>query len=138
MRSGRRFALATLLLAGLAGGCGTPSRDLWVVDRTGSLPDAKLTLRVGDGSTVRCNGGPEKPISSDDLLEARQVEKDLKPLLDEGTTLPPQTGSQLQYRVTGGEGVARFADNSARLPKVFSEVIRLSRKFAREACGKQR
>jgi hypothetical protein len=109
-----------------------------VVDRTGSLPDAKLTLRVGDGSTVRCDGGEEKPFSNDDLLDARQVEKDLKPLLDKDIALPAEPGSVLQYRVTGGEGVVRFADNSKDKPEVFAEIMRLTRKLAMEACGRDR
>jgi hypothetical protein len=133
----RRLLLLALAAVAVTG-CGTPSRDLWVVDRSGSLPEARLTLRVGDGSTVRCDGGDEKPISSDDLLDARQVEKDLKPLLDRNLRLPAEPGSVLQYRVTGGEGEVRFADNSAGKPLVFAEIIRLTRKFAREACGRAR
>jgi hypothetical protein len=131
-------AAAAALTTSLAAACGTPSRDLFVVDRTGSLPDAKLTLRVGDGGTVRCDGGEEKPFSNDDLLDARQIEKDLKPLLDDDLTLPAEEGSVLQYRVTGGEGVVRFADNSERKPEVFAEIIRLTRKLAMEACGRDR
>jgi hypothetical protein len=131
----KRAAVAVALLATA---CGTPSADLFVVDRDGSLPDAKLTLRVGDGGTVRCDGGDEKPISSDDLLDARQIAKDLAPELDRHTTLPPRAESVLRFRVTGGEGVARFADNSIRLPKVFAEVMQFTRKMAKEVCGKKR
>jgi hypothetical protein len=131
-------AAAALTLTGALAACGTPSRDLFVVDRTGSLPDAKLTLRVGDGSTVRCDGGEEKPFGNHDLLVARQIEKDLKPLLDKNVALPAAEGSVLQYRVTGGEGVVRFADNSGDKPKVFAEIIRLTRTLAMEACGRER
>jgi hypothetical protein len=133
---GGRGALAALACAATA--CGTPSADLFVVDRTGDLPDARLTLRVGDGGTVRCDGGPEKPFSNDDLLEARQIAKDLAPLLDKGTTLPPRTGSQLRFRIEAGEGVARFADNSANLPKPFAAAMQLTRKLSMEVCGKER
>jgi hypothetical protein len=132
-----RRAIAALAAAALAG-CGTPSADLFVVERTGDLPDARLTLRVGDGGTVRCDGGPEKPFSNDDLLEARQIAKDIAPLLDKGTTLPPRTGSQLRFRIEAGEGVARFADNSADLPRPFAAAMQLTRKLAKEVCGKER
>jgi hypothetical protein len=130
---------APALLAALAAiGCGTPSADLFVVDRDGSLPDAKLTLRVGDGGTVRCDGGAEKAISSDDLLDARQLEKDLAPLLDRGLRLAPRSGSLLRYRVTGGEGEVRFADNSQGQPRTFAELIRFTRRIAMSACGRDR
>ena len=128
-----------LLAAGaLLAGCGTPSADLFVVDREGSLPDAKLTLRVGDGGTVRCDGGDERPMTSDDLLDARQLTEDLRPLLDRDTRLPVREGSVLQFRVTGGEGEARFADNSPNQPKAFAELIRFTRKIATEVCGRDR
>jgi hypothetical protein len=134
-----RALLAVLLAAALAAaGCGTPSADLFVVEREGTLPDAKLTLRVGDGGTVRCDGGEERPISSDDLLDARQLAEDLEPLLDRGLRLEPREGSLLRYRVSGGEGAARFADNSPNQPKAFALLIRFTRKIAMEACGRDR
>ena len=122
----------------LAAGCGTPSADLFVVDRSGSLPDARLTLRVGDGGTVRCDGGEERPIASEDLLDARAITEELRPLLDRGVRLPPRRGSLVRYRVSGEEGEARFADNSTAKPEVFGEVIRFTRKIAMEVCGRAR
>ena len=65
----RRLALVVVLAAVLAG-CGGPSADLFVVQRTGSVPGADLEMLVSD-SGVRCNGGPEREISSDQLLDAR-------------------------------------------------------------------
>jgi hypothetical protein len=133
----RSLAVTAALAAALAG-CGTPSADLFVVERDGTLPDAKLTLRVGDGGTVRCDGGPEVKISSDDLLDARQLTEDLRPLLDRDVRLEPRKGSLLRYRVTGEEGEVRFADNSANQPTVFALLIRFTRKIAMEACGRDR
>ncbi len=140
MRRNVAAAAAALLAAGasLAAGCGTPSADLFVVERAGTLPDAKLTLRVGDGGTVRCDGGDEKPISSDDLLDARQLEKDLAPLLDRGLRLAPRSGSLLRYRVTGEEGEVRFHDNSPNPPPEFGTLIQFTRKIAMSACGRDR
>ena len=138
MRRALLAAAAALSVTGALAGCGTPSRDLWVVDRTGSLPDARLTLRVGDGGTVWCDGDDGRPIDHDDLLDARQVEEDLMPLLDEDLRLPPVRGSVLRYVVTGGEGEVHFADNSADKPEVLAEIVRLTRKLATEVCGRDR
>ncbi len=134
----RRLCALALAVPALAAACGTPSADLFVVDRTGSLPDAKLTLRVGDGGTVRCDGGDERPMSSDDLLDARQLTEDLRPLLDRNTRLPTRRGSLLQYRVTGEEGEARFADNSPGLAPALARVQFFTRTVARESCGRDR
>lgn len=135
MRAARLWLAA---LACAASACGTPSADLFVVERTGSLPDANLTLRVGDGGTVRCDGGDERPISSDDLLDARQLTEELRPLLDRGTRLPAREGSLLQFRVTGEEGEVRFADNSRHQPATFAELIRFVRRISTEVCGRER
>jgi hypothetical protein len=130
-----RPAVAVAALALLATACGTPSADLFVVQRDGELPDAKLTLRVGDGGTVRCDGGPEKPIASGDLLDARAIAEELQPLLDRGVTLPPQPESLVRYRVSGENGEVRFADNSRDQPEAFGKLIAFTRKIAKSACG---
>ena len=51
-----RGVLAVLLLAGLVAGCGTPSPDLFVVDRSGPDRNANVELLVNDGGSVTCNG----------------------------------------------------------------------------------
>jgi hypothetical protein len=134
----RRAAAALAAAALLGAGCGTPSADLFVVERTGELPGARLTLRVGDGGTVRCDGGPERSIASEDLLDARAIAEDLQPLLDRGVRLPSREGSLLRFRVTGEHGEARFADNSTGVPEVFGRVIAFTRKIAMTACGRPR
>jgi hypothetical protein len=129
---------ALVAVAALAAGCGTPSADLFVVERTGDLPDAELTLLVSDGGTVRCDGGDEVPLHSDRLLEARELARDLAPVLDDEPRLPASDGSLLRYRVLAGEGEASFADTSPRLPPALAEVQRFTRAVARESCGRDR
>ncbi len=128
----KRFA-AVLLAAGVAG-CGTPSSDLFIVDRDGRLPGAKLSLKVGDGGTVTCDG-KEREITSQQLLEAREIHEKLLPLLDDGLRLDAEPGSQLSYRVTGEPGTLRFADTSPRQPPVLARVQAFTREVAKGRCG---
>ena len=128
---------AVLLLALAAAGCGTESADLFVVERTGSLPDAKLDLVVGDGNTVRCDG-QEKPFANELLLDARQLAKDLEPLLERDARLPAPDAALLRFRVFNDVGEVRFADASPRLPPELGRVIQLTRRIARESCGRDR
>lgn len=136
--SGRGTAAALAVCAALGAACGTPSADLFVVERTGDLPDAELTLRVSDGGTVRCDGGEERALSGDRLLEARTLARDLEPVLAREPRLPAGEGSLLRYRVIGGEGEATFADTSPRLPPVLAQLQRFTRAVARQACGRDR
>jgi hypothetical protein len=117
--------------------CGTPSADLFVVERTGSLPDARLTLVVGDGGTVECDG-TERAISNDRLLEARDLARDLEPVLARGADLPGGRRALLRFRVLGEGGDVRFADVTAARQPVLARVVAFTRGVAREACRRAR
>ena len=131
----KRLTLVVLAIA--FAGCGTESADLFVVERAGRLPDAKLTLVVGDGNTVRCDG-QEKPLSNELLLDARQLAKDLEPRLDPATRLEIPPSALLRYRVFNDEGEARFADTSPNLAPELGRVVQLTRRIAMESCGRDR
>lgn len=128
------FSFTAVLVAVVVAGCGTPSADLFVVERAGDLPGAKLDLVVGDGNTVRCNG-TERPFANDKLLTARELARDLEPLLDRRTTLPTPAGAQLTFRVFNDKGEARFADASAARDPALARLLAFTRAVARESCG---
>jgi hypothetical protein len=126
----RSIALAAVVLPLLA--CGTPSPDLFVVERSGSVPGADLRLLVSDG-TVRCNGGEPRQITSEQLLEARGIARDLPAV---GT--PPRAEARLfSFRVRFEDGTLRFADTAAA-PPVLPRVARLTRRLAQDVCGLER
>ena len=137
------IAAALAVAATLASGCagGTPSADLFVVTRTGTIPGAKLTLLLGDGGTVRCNGGPERDITSKQLITARGLLDDLQGGKDDdgpitkSLRLPPGPGSILRYSVRGEEGTVAFSDTSRGQPKVFYEMALFTRQMAKGVCG---
>ena len=127
-------AVAALLTLGMAAAaCGTPSADLFVVERSGDLPGAKLDLVVGDGGAVECNG-TERQITSAQLLDARDLADDLAPLLDRGIRLPPGEQSLLRFRVTGEHGTVEFSDSSRGLRPEFARVIAFTREIAKQSC----
>jgi hypothetical protein len=132
-------ALAGAALA--AAGCGGPSADLYLVERTGSTPGARLSMLVGDGGSVSCNRGPQEPITSAQLIEARAIADGLNGDEEEpgpamrGVELAPQPGSVLRYRVRSEAGVVAFSDNSQGQPEAFYRLARLTRRLAKEACG---
>ena len=134
MKAGAAAVAVALLLTA---GCGTESADLFVVERAGSLPDAKLNLVVGDGTTVECDGA-EKPLANELLLDARLLAEELEPMLERRTRLPATQGSIVRYRVFNDVGEVRFTDASPRLPPELGQVIALTRRIAIESCGRDR
>jgi hypothetical protein len=132
-----RAAWATVAAGALLAGCGTPTADLLVIERDGSLPDARARIVVGDGTTVECDGR-EQPFDNDLLLDARVLTRDLQPLLERRLRLPAPPTALLRYRVSGEEGEVRFADASPRLPPELGRLIRFTRAVATSSCGLDR
>ena len=119
-----------LLLAAVAAGCGSPPADLFVVNRTGSVPGAKLEMLVSDG-TVQCNGGKKHEISSGRLLEGRAIAAALEEVKQ--SDIPPARPVIFGYTVRSEWGTIRFADTAQR-PSVLPRITRLVRDLAIGVC----
>ena len=124
----RPLVVGAVLAAG-ATACGTPSADLLVIERAGDLPDARVTILVGDGGTVECDG-TERPLDPKLLLEVRDLTAEVQPILARDARLPVPPQALLRYRVTGEGGGVRFADASPGLPPVLGRLARFTRAVA--------
>lgn len=138
MRSSLPAAIALTLVA--LSGCGAPSADLFVVTRSGSIPGARLTMLVGDGGTVRCNGGSERSLTSAQLIDAREVafelngdDRDPGPATRD-LRLPAGPGTILRYVVRSEKGTVAFSDTSRGQPKGFFKAAKLTRDLAKQVC----
>jgi hypothetical protein len=119
-------------------GCGAEARDLFVVERNGSIPGARLSLRITDDGRASCNDRPLVDITSAQLVEARAAEEDLVDPTKAHLRLPPGPQPVLSYHVRTEDGAATWSDDSARQPKVLFAVAKLTRDVARGACHLQR
>ena len=133
----RGAAVAAVAAAAAGAGCGTPSADLLVVERAGTLPDAQVRMIVSDGTGVECDGR-ERALPNDLLLDARALVRDLEPLLARRVRLPVPRTALLRYRVTGEAGTVAFADASPGLRPELGRVVRFARAVATRACGLDR
>jgi hypothetical protein len=136
-------ACAAAACAALATGCGGgPPGDLFVVQRSGSIPAARLTLRITDDGGAYCNRLARKEITSKQLLDAREIRRqlngekkeDVAPA-DRNLRLAPGPGSVLSYRVRSEDGTVAFSDTSRGQPPVFFQIAKLTRDVARGSCG---
>jgi hypothetical protein len=131
---------APILLAGCGGG---PPADLFVVQRTGSVPGAALTLRLTDDAGAYCNALGRREVTSEQLIEAREIRRELdgdprKPevegLAERKLRLPASGPTIFAYRVRSEEGVITFHDTSRGYDAV-PRILKLTRDVARESCG---
>jgi hypothetical protein len=125
-------AAAAMVLA--TTGCGTPSPDLFVVNRSGTVPGAKLTLRVVDDGTVRCDG-VKRDAGSARLITARELQRDLEPIAKRGLTLATTEQSVLRYRVRLEPGVISFPDTATLRRPVLARLVVYVRDVAKNVCG---
>lgn len=130
------MTVALLASASLAA-CGTPSPDLFVVNRDGTVPGAKLKLLVSDQS-ARCNDAPAKPLTSAQIIEARGLRRDLLELQQSKDAIPNAGAAQIfSFVVETAEGTLRYPDVQQR-PEVLPRLTRFVRRVAIDTCGLQR
>jgi hypothetical protein len=146
--SPRRLVVVLLAVAAAvtSGSCsGSLPADLFLVQRTGSIDGARLTLRISDDGGAYCNGGDRKEITSAQLITAREIRRELDGdkndeekkvgLAAKHINLAPGAITTLSYRVRSEGGTVVFSDTSAHQPQAFYRLAQLTRDVARGACG---
>ena len=132
----RRAAwLVAVAVAPVVAGCGkvTPPDDMLVL-RTGSIPGAKLSLRVTDAGFASCNRKPLVMISGHDLIETRAAVAAVEGEAKAKRRLPALPGSVFQYRVRIQQGTIGFADNSRGKSSSDAEIAYLTHLIATGPC----
>jgi hypothetical protein len=119
----------------LAAGCGgLKAPDLFLVERYGSAPGARLTLLVNEEGGVRCNGGAILKLSDPQLIEARALQEDLHDPAAAHLSLPARPGSVLSYEVRDESGTVRFSDNSYPAAAVLRRLALFVLQTAQRVC----
>lgn len=128
---------AIALAAGCGGGIAAP--DLFIVQRTGSGPGARLTLLVNEEGGVHCykdptHPGPTVKLSDAQLVQARAIQEELHDSAAKHLSLPAGGGSVLSYYVRDENGTVRFSDDSPGQPKVLRQLALFVLQAARQVC----
>lgn len=132
----RRALGSAALIAALAlAGCGAESDDVFLVRRTGALPEARVDIVVNDGGTVTCDRGESRTLDSKLLLRARDVVRALDERSVLGEDHPPSPRAQLRYEVRTGYGDVTFNDVDAAAEPELGRMIQLVRELAQQECG---
>ena len=127
-----------VLAAAALGGCGGPSLDLFAVERSGADRNADLRVVVNDGGQVTCNESITKAMDAQQLLEARELSRDLGDLAQLGIELPPGPGSLLQYEVQTSAGPLAFSETSPQRPPAVDRLVAFVKRMGEDVCGLQR
>ena len=131
----KRAAAATAAAALLVlAGCGSEASDLFLVTRTGDVPGARLSLRITDDGRASCNDRKLVDVTSDQLISARESERDLKDPAKARLRLAPGRNSVFSYSVRTEDGTVAWSDDSKRQPPVLFKLAKLTRDVAKGPC----
>jgi hypothetical protein len=126
---------ALALSAVLAAGCGgVKAADLFLIQRSGATPRARLTLLVNEEGGVHCNGGPLLQLSDHELVIAKATQEELHEAASSNLSLPPRSGSVFTYSLRDEDGTVRFSDNSVHQPGVLRQLQLFVVQTAQQVC----
>jgi len=130
----RRFA--PVLLAALAiAGCGGEAGDLMAIEiAKGPARGRGLDIVVKSDGRGTCNGGDEKSIPSDLVIDARELERDLGDLAEQGAFFEPTGAGRREYVVRIKAGTVRWSEGDRGLPRELPRTQLLALKLDRLLC----
>lgn len=128
---------AAFLLAGLAlAGCGGEAGDLMAIEVGGAERGrgAPLDIVVASDGRGTCNDRPSESIPSDILIEARELERELGDLAEEGANLGGADPGRRDYVVRIKAGTVRWTEGAPGLPAVLPRTQLLALRLDRLLC----
>jgi hypothetical protein len=131
--------LASAVAAAAAGAvalsaCGGEAGDLLALEVSGGLQEAPLRLTVSEDGRGTCDGGELRPISGDLLIDARDVERDLEPLAEDGASFGSDDRRRRDYVARTRAGIVRWVEGGEDLPEVLPRAALLAQALQDELC----
>jgi hypothetical protein len=122
-------ALALTLLAGCGGGAG----DLITITTAGGGSPGHRFVVIGNGQGS-CDGGAERTLPSDHVLDAREVERELeKPAKARASYTHGPAGAR-RYTATTKDGVVSWVEGARGAPAVIAKALVLTLELRRDLC----
>jgi hypothetical protein len=125
---------ATIGVAAALVGCGGTSGDLVAIEVSGGPVKDKEHIVVLEDGRARCNAGPLDRISSDRLLDAREVERELEPLAADGASYPAPGTGRRRYLARTRDGSVRWGEGAPGAPPIIGKATLLALQLERQVC----
>jgi hypothetical protein len=156
-RPARRSATALAAVAALAlSACGGEAGDLLALEASGGPQEEPLRLTVTEDGRGTCDrgelgmAGPLEPIPSARLIEAREVERELEGLAQDGAAFTGEddaaaSGSAQEAQPDGAgvrryvartrAGTVRWVEGAPELPEILPRAALLAEQLEDDLCG---
>lgn len=127
--------LAALVALSLSG-CGGEAGDLLALEVSGGFQREPVRLTVTEDGRGTCDGGALQPVAGDSLIEAREVERDLAALAEEGASFGTARGARdrRHYVARTRVGTVRWVEGAPGLPEVLPQAALLAQQLQGKLC----
>ena len=131
----RRVAIGlAVVLATVFAGCGGEAGDLLAVEISGGFEGDTVRLTVTSDGRGRCDTSELRPLPSDRVIEAREVERELTPLAEEGASFGDPGADRRGFVARTRAGTVRWVEGERGLPPILPQTVLLARELQRELC----
>ena len=122
------------LLAVALAGCGGSPGDLLSIEVNGGPAQRDQSIVIGSDGRSSCNGGPERDIGSQALIEARRIERELGADAERAAVYESTRADATSYVVRVKKGTVRWDDRARGLPPVLAEAQLFALQQGRALC----
>jgi hypothetical protein len=136
MRRALTITLGALALAAAAG-CGGSPGDLMSIQVTGGPGNVKQDIVIRADGQATCNGGAAKDIGSDNLIEAREIEREVGDIAKRGAVYEARQKDDLKLRdyvLRRDDGEVRWTETARGLPEILPRAQLLALQLGRDLC----
>jgi hypothetical protein len=120
-----------------AAGCGAASGDLIAIQVSGGPGRVNERIRVTDDGRASCNGGPLRPLTSQQVLDAREAKRALKPLAKRGAGYSSHRPGVRRYVARSVDGSVTWTEGAAG-PPALARATLLALRLGRQLCSAKR
>jgi hypothetical protein len=129
----RRAALALAATVAALAGCGGSAGELLTISATGGGGPPYRVVVTGDGRGS-CNGGQERVLPSQHVLDAREVERDLTEPAKARASYTSGSAGARRYVASTKDGIVTWVEGARGAPPVVAKAILLTQNLKRDTC----
>jgi hypothetical protein len=122
----RRALLAAAAACSVFAGCGGNPGDLLGMQISGGPPNRLERMHVTEDGRTSCNKGSLHQLPSATVLSARNVERDAKPLIQDGARYPAAKPGRRSFELRTPDGDLDWAEGDLALPSVLQQATLLA------------
>jgi hypothetical protein len=129
----RSAGLALAALAAALTGCGGSAGELITISTTGGGGPHFRVVVTGDGRGS-CNGGGERALPSQHVLDAREVERELTDYAEKRASFASGPRGARRYVASTKDGLVTWVEGARGAPAVIAKGIVLTQELKRDTC----